>query len=172
VTYGIVDVHYDDADGARGALAVYSDDTFATLAGERVRAVAGIAPYRPGAFFARELPVLRAVLAGVPLSMIVVDSYVDLDPAGRPGLGRHVHDAFGVPVVGIAKTGFHTATHAVAVRRGSATKPVYVTSAGIDRDDAAALVAAMAGDHRLPTAVRHVDRLARGTLDVTRDIGS
>jgi deoxyribonuclease V len=172
MTYGIVDVHYDDADGARGALALYTDDTFAILAGERVREVTGVAPYRPGAFFERELPVLRAVLAGLPLSMIVVDSYVDLDPDGRPGLGRHVHDTFGVPVVGIAKTGFHTATHAIPVRRGSATNPVYVTSAGIDRDRAAALVAAMAGEHRLPSAVRHVDRLARGALDVTRDIGS
>jgi deoxyribonuclease V len=78
------------------------------------------ARYQPGEFYLRELPPLRAVIpAGGELGPIVVDGYVDLDPDGRPGLGAHVHAEFGVPVVGVAKSAFRTATHAVPVCRGN-----------------------------------------------------
>jgi deoxyribonuclease V len=62
--------------------------------------------------------------------------------------------------VGVAKTAFRSATHAAEVRRGG-TRPLYVTAAGLPLDDAAAMVAAMAGPHRLPDALRRVDKLAR-----------
>src|SRR5437764_4681292 len=114
--YGAVDVHYLPAGGARAALVVSDGPRFATLVEERVALLAEVAPYRPGAFFARELPALAAVIAGTdPLDVLVVDGYVDLDPAGRPGLGAHAHDRFGVPVIGVAKTAFQPATHAVPV---------------------------------------------------------
>ena len=92
----------------------------------------------------------------------MVDGYVDLDPGGRPGLGAHVHERTGVPVIGVAKTAFRAATHAVAVRRGTSTRPLYVTAAGLPLHEAARLVAAMAGPNRLPDALRRVDALARG----------
>jgi deoxyribonuclease V len=76
-------------------------------------------------------------------------------------LGRHLHDELGVPVIGVAKTVFHGATHAIPVLRGAATRPLYVTSVGIDRLEAADLVGAMAGIHRIPDALRRVDALAR-----------
>ncbi len=61
---------------------------------------------------------------------------------------------------------FRTATHAVKVLRGQATKPLYVTTAGgLDVDAAAQIVATMAGPHRLPSAIRRVDQLARGTTE-------
>jgi deoxyribonuclease V len=159
--YGVVDVHYPADGEATAGLAVYADRRYATLLTERTERVSGIEPYRPGAFFERELPALRAVLTGVEVALLIVDSYVDLDPAGRPGLGLHVHHEFGVPVIGIAKTAFRSATHAVAVLRGAAVKPVFVTAAGIDLADAAVLVEAMAGPYRLPDAVRRVDALVR-----------
>lgn len=46
--------------------------------------------------------------------------------------------------------------------RGSATRPLYVTSAGITPAEAASLVAAMSGKFRLPDALRRTDALARG----------
>jgi len=61
----------------------------------------------------------------------------------------------------VAKTAFRTATHAVAVHRGHARRPLYITAAGIPGDRAAALVAGMAGPYRLPDALRRVDALAR-----------
>jgi deoxyribonuclease V len=159
---GAVDVHYPATGGARAALVVAEGQRYASIVEERIGWLAEVAPYAPGAFFARELPALRRVLpATPPVDLLIVDGYVDLDPGGRPGLGAHVHAEFAVPVVGVAKTAFRGATHAVAVRRGVATRPLYVTAVGIELDRAVALVTGMAGRYRLPDALRRVDQLAR-----------
>ncbi len=97
------------------------------------------------------------------LDLLIVDGYVDLDPSGRPGLGAYLHREVGIPVIGVAKNPFRTATHAVRVLRGRSTRPLYVTAAGIPVDEAVALVTGMAGAYRSPDAVRRVDRLARGS---------
>jgi deoxyribonuclease V len=120
------DVHYLPSGGARAAAVVAADPAFARLAGERTVVVADVAPYQPGQFYLRELPPLRAVLDGLSgLSRLVVDGYADLDPDGRPGLGARACDEFGVPVIGVAKTPFRTATHAIAVLRGTSARPLY-----------------------------------------------
>ena len=102
-----------------------------------------------------------AVLAHVRnLDLLVIDGYVDLDPDGRPGLGAHEHAAFGTPVIGVAKTRFRSASHAVEVLRGNSSRPLFVTAAGMPRAEAAALVRQMAGPFRLPDALRRADALA------------
>lgn len=161
---GAVDVHYDDAGGARSALVVCRDRTFDAIDSEHVATLAQVAGCVPGALFERELPCIQAVLAaGPPLGLLVVDGYATLDPDGRPGLGAHAAEAFDLPVIGVAKTRFRAATHAVEVVRGGATRPLYVTvSGGVDVDDAAQIVAGMAGPHRIPAALGRADRLARG----------
>ena len=164
--YGVVDVHYPDTGGARAALIAYRDEIFWSIARQRVAVLDRVAPYRPGNFYERELPAIRAVLAKLDpedrLELLVVDGYVDLDPGGRPGLGAHVHNEFGMPVIGVAKTFFRTATHAVPVLRGSSKRPLYVTAAGLSVVDAAAIVARMARpEHRNPNALGAVDALAR-----------
>jgi deoxyribonuclease V len=98
---------------------------------------------------------------GHHLSLVIIDGYVDLDPQGRPGLGAHLYTDLNVPVIGVAKTAFRTASHAIAVRRGDARRPLYITSAGMPADRAAVLIAGMAGRYRLPDALRRVDALAR-----------
>jgi deoxyribonuclease V len=156
------DVHYLPSGGARAAAVVAADPAFSRLAGDRTAVVDDVAPYQPGQFYLRELPPLRAVLDGVTgLSLLVIDGYADLDPDGRPGLGARASDEFGVPVIGVAKTPFRTATHAIAVLRGNSARPLYVTAAGMPRADAASLVRQMAGRHRLPDALRRADTLAR-----------
>jgi deoxyribonuclease V len=158
-----VDVHYLDDAGARAAAVATRDRTFSTVAWTQIAMVSDVAPYEPGEFYRRELPPLRAVIpASGELALIVVDGYVDLDPDGHPGLGAHVHAEFGVPVIGVAKTAFRTATHAAQVLRGQSSRPLYVTAAGMTVADAAALVAEMAGQFRVPDALKLVDRLARG----------
>jgi deoxyribonuclease V len=92
---------------------------------------------------------------------LVIDGYTDLDSGGRPGLGAHAHAEFGVPVIGVAKSALPTATHAVPVLRGTSVRPLFVTAAGMPRDQAADLVRHMAGQHRLPDALRRADTLAR-----------
>jgi len=158
------DVHYPASGGARAAAVVAADAAFCTLLADRTAHVAGVPPYRPGEFYLRELPPLQAVLDGLDgIELLVVDGYADLDPAGRPGLGARAHDRFGVPVIGVAKTAFRTATHAVPVIRGErSARPLYVTAAGMPRQHAAELVRRMAGRHRLPDALRRADALARG----------
>jgi deoxyribonuclease V len=91
----------------------------------------------------------------------VVDGYADLDPSGRPGLGAPAHAEFGIPVIGVAKSRFRTATHAVPVVRGSSARPLFVTAAGMPAADAADLVRRMVGQCRLPDALRCADILAR-----------
>jgi deoxyinosine 3'endonuclease (endonuclease V) len=117
-----VDVYYPASGGARAALVVAEGPRFDTLVEDRVCWLPEVAEYRPGEFFARELPAVSAVL-GEPgdLALVVIDGYVDLDPDGRAGLGAHLHAQIHAPVIGVAKTAFHTASHAIAVRRGAAT---------------------------------------------------
>jgi deoxyribonuclease V len=94
------------------------------------------------------------------LTLVVIDGYVDLDPLGQPGLGAHLHAETGLPVVGVAKSAFRTATHARQVRRGTSKRPLFVTAVGVPIEEAAGMVAEMAGPHRIPDALRRVDRLA------------
>jgi deoxyribonuclease V len=169
--FAAVDVHYLGAAGARAALLTATDPRFSVVADSRTTLVPDPGPYRPGEFYLRELPPLRAILLGAEgLTLIVVDGYVDLDPAGKPGLGAFVHREFKVPVIGVAKTRFLTATHAKQVRRGASARPLFVTAAGLSIADAAALVSEMAGPFRIPDALRRADRLARG-LDVPNVTG-
>lgn len=158
-----VDVHYLDEARARAAMVAARDTRFSVITSSRTAIVLAGAPYRPGEFYLRELPPLRAVLpAPSELRLVVVDGYVDLDPSGRPGLGARVHAEFGVPVIGVAKTAFRTATHAAKVVRGHSCRPLYVTAAGMTVADAAQLVGDMAGQFRVPDALKRADRLARG----------
>lgn len=160
--YGAVDVHYPDAGGARAALVVGDSATFGTVTEEHVAELSTVDAYTPGLFFMRELPAILAALAETAdLDVVIVDGYVDLDPSGRKGLGAYLRDHVRSVVVGVAKSRFGTATHALPVHRGGSTRPLYVTAAGIDPAEAAAMVSAMAGPHRIPDALRRVDRLAR-----------
>ncbi len=157
------DVCYLHTGDARAALVAARDQLFSSIAWSTTAMTEAAAGYQPGEFWRRELPPLCAVLRGVAgLAVIVIDGYVDLDPGGRPGLGARVHEEFGVPVIGVAKSYFRGATHAAAVRRGRSARPLYVTAAGISVPDAARLVGQMSGPYRLPDALRLADRLARG----------
>jgi deoxyribonuclease V len=160
----VVDVHYEER-GAVAACAVAPSWRSADPCEERVAYVAGVLPYRPGAFFERELPCLVSVLALVrsPLGAVVVDGYVDLDERGTPGLGAqlHAHFARAIAVVGVAKTAYRGSTFATPVLRGSSRRPLFVTARGIPVADAARLVRGMHGAHRIPTLLARVDALTR-----------
>jgi deoxyribonuclease V len=160
--YAAVDVHYPRSGGAQAGAVLAADATFGHVLAERTAFVPEVPPYQPGEFYRRELPPLRVLLHGLEgLSLLVVDGYVDLDPSGRPGLGAYAHEAFAVPVIGVAKTTFRGATHALPVLRGSSARPVLVTAAGMTRADAADLVRRMAGRYRIPDALRRADQLSR-----------
>ena len=159
------DVHYRRSGGARAAAVVAADAAFSEVLAERTTFLPDALPYQPGEFYLRELPPLRAVLDGLSeMGLLVVDGYADLDPDGRPGLGARASAEFGIPVIGVAKSAFRTATHAVPVLRGTSARPLFVTAAGMPRADAAHLVRHMAGRYRIPDALRRADALARTGL--------
>ena len=161
-TLAAVDVGYPPDGGAIAALVATDDPGFGSITEEHVVRVHVVEPYRPGAFYERELPAIQAVLAASgPVDLLIIDGYVDLDPSGRPGLGSHAHEALGLPIIGVAKSAFRSATHAIPVLRGRSTRPLYITAAGLEPSTAATLVRDMTGAHRLPDALRRVDQLTR-----------
>jgi deoxyribonuclease V len=167
----IVDAHYEDA-GARAACVVAASWTEAAAIEERAASIASVKPYRPGAFYERELPCLAAVLSVVQTTFraVVVDGYVDLDAQGTPGLGARLHEHLGggTVVVGVAKTAFRGSSFARQVTRGTSRSPLFVTSRGVDATTAARLVQRMHGSHRIPTLLARADRLARGAVSPAR----
>lgn len=159
----VLDVHYDeDASTGTAAAIVFEhwEDTQPTA--QYTAQCGGVRSYVPGEFFKRELPCLLAVLAKVqePLNQIVIDGYVSL--GDRPGLGMYLWEALGgkVPIIGVAKTRFHSA-NAIEVLRGQSHAPLYVTAVGVDPAEAAQRVSEMAGEFRIPDMQRRVDQLAR-----------
>ena len=115
--------------------------------------------HRPPRRSVNRSPIGYRTLSG--LGLLVVDCYADLDPSGRPGLGAHAHAEFGILVIGVAKSRFRTATHAVPAMRRSSARPLFVTAAGMPAADAADLVRRMVGRYWLPDALRRADTLAR-----------
>ncbi len=161
-----VDVDYRGDGTAVAACLAFQAWTSAIADHARVaRTDSGVPPYRPGAFFERELPNLLRVLehSPCPIETVVIDGYVTLDPHGRAGLGAHLFEALSPrsTVVGVAKTPFRAATHAIPVTRGRSRAPLWITARGMDPRAAAAHVASMVGTHRVPTLLREVDRVAR-----------
>jgi deoxyribonuclease V len=137
------DVHYPGTGGARAAAVLAADAAFAHVLAARTAVVPRVPPCQPGRFYLRELPPLHAVLDGLS------------------GLGLLVVDGYAIPVIGVARSRFRTAAHAVPVVRGPAVRPLFITAAGMPVTDAADLVRRMAGRYRLPGALRRADTLAR-----------
>ncbi len=131
-------------------------------------------PYAPGAFYRRELPLLRAVLdaarterAVPPAAILLVDGYAVLDRSGSPGLGARLFEAIEgrAAVIGVAKTPLRGDDLSIAIRRGRSATPLYVTAIGIDPAEAAAGVSALAGGGRIPELAKAADRAARDAID-------
>lgn len=158
-----LDVDYRD-DGACAAAVVFRDWSDALAAEERTVEIRDVQPYEPGQFFRRELPCLLAVLRTLPpIETVIIDGYVWLDVASRPGLGAHLYEALDrrCAVVGVAKTKFQGADHACEILRGESQRPLYVTAVGMPAEVAAERVRSMHGAHRIPTLLGRVDDLCR-----------
>ena len=126
--------------------------------------VEGVAEYRPGSFYLRELPCLQKVIErvqGQP-DLVIIDGYVWL-PSRRAGLGARLFQAMDekLPVIGIAKSPFKGQSVVQKVFRGRSMRPLYVTSAGIQDGKAAEMVREMRGRYRVPDMMRIADMNAR-----------
>lgn len=161
------DVGYsEDTAGTRALSACLTFDAWdAAVASEEYQLkIETVQEYVPGEFYRRELPCILAVIEKLPRlpDCFVIDGYVWLAP-GKMGLGGHLYDAFDhrIPVIGIAKTRFATASDAHEVFRGKSERPLFITSIGMEQVEAASHVERMHGAHRIPTLLKRVDALSR-----------
>jgi deoxyribonuclease V len=161
-----IDVHYRETESKVVGL-IFKDWTDEKATETVITFVAEVAEYEPGAFYKRELPCILALLALIDLktlTYIVVDGYVFLNDEGKAGLGHHLFEALDgqLPIIGVAKTSFFQNDRFVRpVLRGESAKPLYVTSVGIELDEAAANIKKMAGEFRLPTLLKEMDTLTK-----------
>jgi deoxyribonuclease V len=126
-----------------------------------------IAEYEPGYFYKRELPCLLKLLNqldNLP-EYIIVDGYVHLEEAKKPGLGKYLYDALQGQsiVIGVAKTRFNNTPPEIEIFKGESQRPLYVTAAGISDAEAKCLVEKMDGRYRIPTMLKLVDQLSKQT---------
>ncbi|GAA4017851.1 endonuclease V [Deinococcus rubellus] len=159
------DVDYHPDGSARTAALLFGNWSDAREARAILHTSPQVAAYQPRAFYLRELPCLLAALEPLAdqLEVVIIDGYVTLDAAGRPGLGWHLFRALGqrVAVIGVAKTAFQGSAHALPVERGQSQRPLFVTAAGLEPAQAASFIRQMAGPHRLPTLLKRVDQACR-----------
>ncbi len=165
--FACLDVAYGRTDNARTGCVVFDAWTSSAPVHEFTVMSERVAPYEPGQFYRRELPCLLAAIGQLKVQpeTIIVDGFVWLDGAGRPGLGAWLFEALNksVAVVGVSKTAFQGAVSEFVLRGGS-KRPLYVTAAGINPVEAACHVSAMHGPNRIPTLLQRVDRLCRRGL--------
>lgn len=120
--------------------------------------------YIPGEFYKRELPRLLKVIEQVQLSeidFIIIDGYVFLDDFDKKGLGAHLFETIEekVPIIGVAKSKFHDNTkNVLEVFRGKSTRPLYVTSIGMDIELAAQFITNLSGEFRIPAILKKLDQ--------------
>src|SRR2546426_2294181 len=130
-------------------------------------------PYEPGRFYRRELPGLLSVIERVPErpGLVIIDGYVWLGDEFHPGLGAYLYEALGraAAVIGVAKALFQEGPAVRAIKRGTSLRPLYVTAAGIDLNEAARSVVELHGEFRIPTFLKRVDRLCRGLNGSSRE---
>ncbi|GAA3778689.1 endonuclease V [Flavobacterium ginsengiterrae] len=126
-----------------------------------------VAEYIPGEFYKRELPCIISLLNKIDLKnieAIIVDGFVYLDDDKKYGLGGHLYEKLNkeIPIIGVAKTNFASIEKdKKALFRGDSIKPLYITSIGIDLEEAFQKVENMAGEFRMPTLLKELDRLTK-----------
>ncbi|MCB1176421.1 MAG: endonuclease V [Leptospiraceae bacterium] len=121
--------------------------------------------YIPGEFYKKELPPILDLLKKNShfLQLIFIDGYVWLGE--KKGLGAHLYDSLNpkIPVVGIAKTEFKFAnSNSIQVFRKESKRPLFISSIGVELEEAGNLVRSMYGKYRIPELIKRTDRLTKG----------
>jgi exodeoxyribonuclease-5/deoxyribonuclease V len=123
--------------------------------------------YIPGEFYKRELPCITSLLNKIDLKnieAIIVDGFVYLDDDKKYGLGGYLYEKLNkeIPIIGVAKTNFASIEkNKKPLFRGDSIKPLFITSIGIDLEEAFQKVESMAGEFRMPTLLKELDRLTK-----------
>lgn len=127
--------------------------------------LSGIAEYESGQFYKRELPCLLKLLEEHQLvpELMIIDGYVTLGKEGKSGLGAYLYEALqqSTKIIGVAKRSFLGVTDDLKILRGQSKNPLFITSAGIDLEEAKHCILQMHGLNRIPTLLKLVDSLCR-----------
>ena len=163
----VLDVDYNGDENAQVACIGFHnwDDEKASY--EKVDFIENIEPYESGSFFKRELPCLLKALENLDdIEVVVVDGYVWLEEESHYGLGMYLYDALDkkIPIIGVAKNKFNNTPEVCELFRGESTKPLYISSVGIELKEAKNAVAKMYGAYRFPFLLKRVDSLCRGKV--------
>lgn len=158
------DVHYDNG-FANAAAIVFNHWTDENIVDHFLVRCNSVGEYQAGSFYQRELGPLMEVIRQFDFSIqaYVIDAYCHLSADRCPGLGAHLHKELSgdIQVIGVAKNRFRDTNHAIELLRGDSDRPLFVSSIGIDYQAAASHIQSMFGEHRIPTLLKRVDRLAR-----------
>ena len=158
-----LDVHYRPEEAKAVALA-FEEWTDAQPLRIATAWIQPVADYVPGQFYRRELPCLLRVLEQFDLDrvdLLLVDGYVDLDEAGRPGLGSYLYEALPrpIPIIGVAKKHFHSVGQAaLPLYRGNSQKALYISARDFPLPEARERIARMTGPFRMPELLKILDR--------------
>lgn len=124
-----------------------------------------IEEYVPGEFFRRELPSILKLIQEHDLNpdIIIVDGFVHLDGKNKPGLGMHLYNALHekVVVIGVAKKPFKGIVRNCEVYRGNSKTPLYITSVGVQLEEAKRCIKSMHGKYRIPVLLKKADQVCR-----------
>ena len=66
-----------------------------------------------------------------------------------------------IPIIGVAKNSFQNISTDTYLYRGESKKPLFITSSGVEQQEAKKLIKSMHGKYRFPTLLKEVDRSCR-----------
>ena len=93
--------------------------------------------------------------------IIIIDGYVYLNNEGKGGLGYYLYQQLDrqIPIVGVAKKAFYNNDIFVdKIYRGKSLSPLYITSIGVDLNEASVNIKNMDGKYRIPNILKIVDQ--------------
>ena len=123
--------------------------------------------YISGEFYKRELPCILSLLKKIEIKnveAIIIDGYVYLNDEMKFGLGAYLYESLNkkVPIIGVAKTNFATIVkNKATILRGNSKKPLFITSVGMELNEAVEKIITMGGQYRIPSILKELDRLTK-----------
>lgn len=126
--------------------------------------ISNIENYVPGEFYKRELPCIISLISKLDVTkidFIIIDGFVYLDDNRKFGLGAYLYEKLSgkIPIIGVAKTDFISLNkNKQLLFRGKSKKPLFITSIGINIDDATEKIKIMNGEYRIPTLLKELDK--------------
>jgi len=123
--------------------------------------------YKSGEFYKRELPCILSLISKIDIEkveFIIIDGYVFVDDNSKFGLGGFLYEKLNkkIPIIGVAKTDFISLNnHKVSLLRGKSKNPLFISSIGINLNEATEKIKHMSGEFRIPTLLKKLDTLTK-----------